>query len=82
MQQAQALKRLMQDERVKALAGHPKVQALLRDPDFLTLVQSQDLAKISAHPKFTTLMQDPELSQLVAQLVPFHARPSSHSDAA
>ncbi len=64
----QLMQRLLADETVRALVSHPKVQAVLMDPEFQQLVKSQDVAKLLAFPKLAALMQDPELAPLFAKV--------------
>lgn len=68
MDQFKMLQRMMKDENIRALMGHPKIQALFRDPEFQTLVKSQDPAKVLSHPKFAALLRDPELAPLLVKL--------------
>jgi thiol-disulfide isomerase/thioredoxin len=68
--QMKLIRRLMQDEQLKALISHPKVQALLQDPAFRELISSKDPAKIATHPNCVALMQDPEVGPLLAKLDP------------
>ena len=70
LKQLQLMRRLMKDEHVRAIMGHPKVQAVLQDPEFQALMKSQDMAKIAAHPKFSSLLRDPEFTALLAKLNP------------
>ena len=70
MNQMQALQRMMKDENFKTLMSHPKIQELLKDPDFQGAVRSQDMAKIATHPKLQELLQDPELSAKMKKMDP------------
>ena len=64
MKQMQTMQKLMKDENFKAFITHPKVQELLRDPEFQTLIKGQDMSKIMTHPKFTVFREDPELAAM------------------
>ena len=66
----QALQRLMKDETFRAFLSHPKVQTLLKDPEFLEILKTQDRSKLLTHPKFATLAKDPEIAALLAKLNP------------
>lgn len=60
--------KLLQDENVRALLGHPKFQELMKDPEFQKLAQAQDFSKVAAHPRFSSLMKDPELAQILKKI--------------
>ena len=68
LDQFKLMQQMMKDEHIKALMGHPKVQALFRDPEFQALVKSQDPARVLSHPKFAALLRDPELAPLLSKL--------------
>ena len=70
VKQLQMMQRLMKDEQFRALITHPKVQELLKDPEFQRLVSSKEMSKIIAHPKLASLMRDPELAPLLMKLDP------------
>ena len=70
MKQLQMIQRLMKDEHFKALISHPKVQALLQDPEFQAVIKAQDMAKIGTHPKLASLMRDPDVGPLLAKVNP------------
>ncbi len=70
MKQMQMIQKLMKDDNFKALISHPKVQALLKDPEFQAVMKSQDTAKIGTHPKLASLMRDPEVGPLLAKVNP------------
>jgi hypothetical protein len=76
-QQMKLVQRLMKDEHFRALMGHPKVQELLRDPEFQELIKAQDMSKLAGHPKFASVMQDPEIAGLVAKLNPQMFQPDA-----
>ncbi|MDP3920220.1 MAG: hypothetical protein Q8R76_05390 [Candidatus Omnitrophota bacterium] len=62
-----ALMQLMKDERFRKLMANPKVQGLLKDPEFLQLAQAKDITKIKDHPKFGSVMNDPEVAELMSR---------------
>jgi hypothetical protein len=66
--QMQMMQKLMKDENFKALIAHPKMQELLRDPEFLELMKTKDFQKASSNPKIAALKNDPELLQLIAKV--------------
>ena len=68
MKQFQLVQELLKDEEVRTLLAHPTVQALMKDPEFIDAVKSQDPSKLSAHPKLASVMRDPELAPLMAKL--------------
>ena len=68
MQQFQMMQKLMKDENFKAFITHPKVQELLKDPEFQDLIKSQDMSKIMTHPKFSAFREDSELAALASKL--------------
>ena len=76
MQQMQMMQKLMKDENFKAFIGHPKVQTLLRDPEFQELIKKQDFMKLGTHPKLAAMMNDPEVKPLMAKLNPGMFRPA------
>ena len=55
MDSMQLMQKLMKDENFKAFISHPKIQELLRDPEFIELMKTQDMRKIGTHPKFSIL---------------------------
>ena len=68
MQQLQMMQRLMKDEQFKPLITHPKMQAILKDPEFHALVKAQNAGAITA--RLAPLAQDPELAPLLKKLNP------------
>ena len=70
MKQFQTMQRAMGNEHVKALLGHPKVQAVLLDAEIQALIKAQDLTKVAVHPKFAALMRDPEVASLLSRVNP------------
>ena len=76
MQQLQMMQKLMKDENFKAFISHPKVQAVMKDPEFQELIKKQDWLKLGTHPKLAALMKDPEVAPLMAKLDPSMFRPA------
>lgn len=68
MDQFQMMQKLMKDENFKAFIMHPKIQELLKDPEFQELMKSQDMGKMMNHPKFTAFREDAELASLASRL--------------
>jgi hypothetical protein len=70
--QMKMMQRMMKDENFKRLLEHPKMQALMKDPEMMKLLKEQNPAKIASNPKLMTMMRDPELVTLF-QKVDFKA---------
>ena len=68
MDQLKLVQTLMKDENFKAFMAHPKIQVLMKDPEFVSALKAQDFSKISDHPKFSELRSDKELAELAAKL--------------
>ncbi len=68
MGQMQMMQKLMQDEDFRAFMAHPKIQVLMKDPEFLDLLKSKDFQKISSNPKFSVLREDKELAALAQKM--------------
>jgi len=68
MKQMQLMQKLMKDDNFKALMAHPKVQELLKDPEFREAIKGQDFSALQSHPKFSGVMSDPELVKLISKL--------------
>ncbi len=63
------LQKLMTDPNFRAFMMHPKIQALLRDPEFQEAMQKQkDPTTLLSNPKFAALRNDPEIAQLASKL--------------
>ncbi len=67
-QKMQMMQKLMKDENFKAFMTHPKIQELLKDPDFQELVKNGNMDRIASHPKFSAFRNDPGLAALVMKL--------------
>ena len=68
MEQMRMVQKLMADENFRAFMTHPKIQELLKDPEFQEALKKQDTSKLFSHPKFASLRNDPELAQLASRL--------------
>ena len=68
MSQMQLMQKLMKDENFKAFISHPKIQVLMKDPEFVELMKSKDFQKVSSHPKFSVLRDDKELAELARKM--------------
>lgn len=67
-EQIQMAQKMMKDENFRAFMTHPKVQALLKDPQFQESLKNQDPSKLFSHPKVLALQSDPEIAQLASKL--------------
>ena len=68
--QVQMAQKLMKDENFKNFMMHPKVQELLKDPQFQESLKKQDPSQLFNHPKVLALQTDPEIARLAAKLKP------------
>ena len=68
MKQLQMMQKLMKDENFKAFISHPKMQELIKDPDFMALMKKQDMPALQKHPKFGSVMRDPEILELIRKI--------------
>ena len=66
--QMQMVQKLMKDENFKALIAHPRMQELMKDPDFLELMKTKDFQKAASNPKLAGLKNDPELLELMSRV--------------
>jgi len=66
--QMQMMQKLMKDENFKALIAHPKMQELIKDPEFIELMKTKNFQKASSNPRIAALKNDPELLQLMAKV--------------
>ena len=66
--QMQMIQKLMKDENFKALIAHPRMQELMKDPDFLELMKTKDFQKAASNPKLAGLKNDPELLELMSRV--------------
>ena len=67
-EQMAMMQKLMKDENFRAFISNPKVQEMMRDPDFQDAVKKQDGARLMANPRFAALKSDPELSELLSRV--------------
>jgi len=49
---------------VMALQKNPKMQELLKDPDFMKAVSAGDITTLMANPKFIELLNNPEIKEI------------------
>lgn len=68
MDQFKMMQEMMKDENFRAFISHPKIQEMMKDPEFIAAMKTQDFAKIASHPKFAVLRTDPELMTLASKL--------------
>ena len=66
--QMQMMQKLMKDENFRNFISHPKIQALLKDPEFQEALKKQDPSKLLENPRFAALRQDPEVAALASKL--------------
>ena len=66
--QIQMAQKLMKDENFRNFMMHPKVQELLKDPQFQESLKKQDPSQLFNHPKVLALQTDPEIARLAAKL--------------
>ncbi len=69
-EQMQMAQKLMKDENFRNFMMHPKVQELLKDPQFQESLKKQDPSQLFNHPKVLALQTDPEIAKLAAKLNP------------
>ena len=50
--------------RIRMLQEDPKMQALLKDPEFMKAVYSGDIQTLMANPKFMELLNNPEVREI------------------
>jgi uncharacterized membrane protein required for colicin V production len=60
--------RMAQDPKVRAFAGHKKIQSLLHDRSFQKAAQSQDISSLLSHPRLNEALQDPEVYKLYKKI--------------
>ena len=60
--------KLAKDENFRKFLAYPKVQELMKDPQFKTSVQSKDMTQLMNNTKFTELMKDPEIRNVLQNL--------------
>lgn len=68
MKQMQMMQKLMKDENFKAFISHPKMQELIKDPEFMQLMKKQDMPALQKHPRFGAVMRDPEILGLIQKI--------------
>ena len=62
------LVKLAQDQDFQKFLAHPKVQVLMKDPEFQKAVKEKDVFKLTSHPEFSELMKDPEIRSALEKL--------------
>ena len=62
------LVKIAQDQDFQKFLSHPKVQVLMKDPQFQKAVQEKNVFKLTAHPEFSELMKDPEIRSALEKL--------------
>jgi len=64
----QALQKLAKDENFVKLLGHPKMKAMMEDPEVKEAVTSKNWLKLMSNPKVSMTMRDPEIVELVQKM--------------
>ncbi len=68
MKQVQMMQKLMKDDNFKAFISHPKMQELIKDPEFMQLMKKQDMPALQKHARFGAIMRDPEILGLIQKI--------------
>jgi|APTNR8051073442_1049403.scaffolds.fasta_scaffold118220_1 hypothetical protein len=68
MKQMQMMQKLMKDDNFKAFISHPKMQELIKDPEFMQLMKKQDMPALQKHARFGAIMKDPEILGLIQKI--------------
>jgi hypothetical protein len=68
MKQVQMMQKLMKDDNFKAFISHPKMQELIKDPEFMQLMKKQDMPALQKHARFGAVMKDPEILSLIQKI--------------
>ncbi len=68
MDQFKMMQEMMKNEDFRAFISHPKIQSLMKDPEFVESLKKQDFNTVLQNPKFAALRSDQELIQLASKL--------------
>ncbi|MBN1493954.1 MAG: hypothetical protein JW938_07395 [Candidatus Omnitrophica bacterium] len=60
-----AMAKLAKDENFQKLMGHPKIQQLLTNKEFIEAAKSKDYMKLFSNAEFSRIMQDPEVLEMM-----------------
>jgi len=63
-------KKILHDKEVQRLFNHPKVAALLKNPDFKKDISSGNLISIFSNPRLNEMLEDKEVSKLIESIEP------------
>ncbi len=63
-----AVAKLAHDENFKRLMGHPKIQQLLANREFVDAARSKNFMKLLSNPEFAALMSDPEVMDIMTRI--------------
>ncbi len=67
---------IAKDENFRKFLSNPKVQALMKDPEFEKAVKEKNMMKLMSNPEFMGVMKDPELRMALEQMQQKFKRPS------
>lgn len=67
---------IAKDENFRKFLSHPKVQALMKDPEFEKAVKEKNMMKLMSNPEFMSVMKDPELRTALEQMQQKFKKPS------
>ncbi len=56
-------------EKVMHLQNDPKMQKLLKDPEFMKAINSGDISTLMANPKFMELLNNPEIKEIQKEVL-------------
>lgn len=68
--------KIAQDEHFRKFLSHPKVQALMKDPEFEKAVKEKNMLKLASNPEFLNVMKDPEITAALEQMQLKFKKPS------
>ena len=60
--------KLAKDEQFRRFILNPKVQALMRDPEFKRAVQEKDMAKLRSNSGFNEVLNDAEIREALVEM--------------
>ncbi len=68
--------KIAKDEHFRKFLSHPKVQTLMKDPEFEKAVKEKNMLKLMSHPEFLSVMKDPEITIALEQMRQKFKKPS------
>ena len=60
--------KLARDQDFQKFLANPKIQELMKDPEFQKAVTEKNVLKLTSHPEFSELMKDPEIRSALEKL--------------